>query len=528
VLHRGKVNRAGRDEVVRMRGISRQRFDALAAYCRDPRLLLLGEEIAWFEAANGNILATIIFDRDSEFSAQILARDLKERFRWVAGTGNADGTGYFDTPEPAVVAMRDKIIAIAADLEQHREQGDETGPPVDFFTPAVAQEKLHPSFLRLTSGDGFSAARGIIGAMMRWYDDADGNFVEQFQTTGFDARMWELYLFAVLTEANVVVMRPHHAPDFLARALTGEFTLEATTINPSVGSDGQRVAPPEPNTAEEMKAYFQHYLPIRYAGPLTAKLRKEYWTQSAAAGKPLVFAIQDFHDTMSMVYSGTALATYLYGYVHDAHHDGEGHLAVIPGQVGEHRWGGKVVQSGSFNLPGAEHVSAVLFNSGGTLSKFNRMGGCLAGLTGTVGLGAPAAGRGFSVGFAGRVMTACGRPFGHVVVAGVTNAVPVPAPVIRPPGGGVHWPPPVTACTGWLDAVRLRPTAVMPAMGGPPKVVGRSAVRAADGPRPPCGGRRESDPAVAVAAIRARETAMCGAGSGCGGGRVVLVGAVPG
>jgi hypothetical protein len=359
-----------------MRGISRARFDAIAAYCRDPRLLLLGEEIAWFEAADGNILATIIFDKDGEFSGQILARDLKQRFRWVAGTGNADGTGYFDMPELAVIAMRDKIIEVAAALEQHREQGDETGPPVDFFTPTVAQEKLHPSFVKLASGDGFFAARGIIGAMMRWYDDADGNFVEQFQTTGFDARMWELYLFAVLTEANVVVARPHPAPDFLARGLTGEFTLEATTINPSVGSDGQRIAPPEPKTADEMRAYFQHYLPIRYAGPLTAKLRKEYWRQPAASGKPLVFAIQDFHDIMSMVYSGTALATYLYGYVHDAQRDGEGRLTVIPRQVGEHRWGEKVVQSGFFNLPGAEHVSAVLFNSGGTLSKFNRMGVC--------------------------------------------------------------------------------------------------------------------------------------------------------
>jgi hypothetical protein len=103
--------------------------------------------------------------------------------------------------------------------------------------------------------------------MMRRYDDADGNFVEHFQSTGFDARMWELYLFAVLTEANVLVARPHPAPDFLARALTGEFTLEATTINPSVGSVGQRVAPPAPKNAQEMKPYFQHHLPIRYAGP---------------------------------------------------------------------------------------------------------------------------------------------------------------------------------------------------------------------------------------------------------------------
>jgi hypothetical protein len=362
--------------MVDMRGISRARFDALAAYCRDPRLQLLGEEIAWFEAASGNIVATIIFDGDDEFSGQVLARDLNERFRWVAGTGNADGTGYFDTPELAVIAMRDEVIAVAAALEQHRRQGDETGRPVDFFTPAVAQGKLHPHFLELASGDAFSAARETIGAMMRWYDDADGNFVEQFQTTGFDARLWELYLFAMLTEANFVVARPRPAPDFLVRGITGEFALEATTINPSVGSDRQRITPPKPETAEEKRAYFKQYLPIRYAGPLTAKLRKAYWEQPAASGKPLVFAIQDFHDRMSMAYSGTALAIYLYGFDHEAHRDGKGRLRVTPRQVEEHRWGGKVVPTGFFKLPDAEHVSAVLFNSGGTLSKFNRMGVC--------------------------------------------------------------------------------------------------------------------------------------------------------
>jgi hypothetical protein len=77
-----------------------------------------------------------------------------------------------------------------------------------------------------------------------------------------------------------------------------------------------------------------------------------------------------------MVYSGSALATYLYGFDHEAHRDGGGRLRVTPRQVDEHRWGGKVVPAGFFNLPGGEHVSAVLFNSGGTLSKFNRMGVC--------------------------------------------------------------------------------------------------------------------------------------------------------
>jgi hypothetical protein len=38
--------------------------------------------------------------------------------------------------------------------------------------------------------------------MMHWYEDPDGNFIEQFQTTGFDARLWELYLFAMFCEAE--------------------------------------------------------------------------------------------------------------------------------------------------------------------------------------------------------------------------------------------------------------------------------------------------------------------------------------
>ena len=196
---------------------------------------------------------------------------------------------------------------------------------------------------------GIFAAREIIGAMMRWYDDVDGNFVEQFQTTGFDVRMWELYLFAARTEANLTVERPCPAPDFLAHGLDGEFALEATPLNPQrrqgMASQSRRRSR---ETPEETKAYFKHDLPIRYAGPLTAKLRKTYWKQPAAAGKPLVFVIQDFHDRMSMVYSGRELATYLYGFDDDARRDEEGRLEVIALQVAEHRWEGKVVPSGFF------------------------------------------------------------------------------------------------------------------------------------------------------------------------------------
>ena len=47
---------------------------------------------------------------------------------------------------------------------------------------------------------------------------------------------------------------------------------------------------------------------------------------------------------------------------------------LFPKESKPHRWRSKEVPSGFFRLPGAENVSAVLFNASGTLSKFNRMG----------------------------------------------------------------------------------------------------------------------------------------------------------
>ena len=48
----------------------------------------------------------------------------------------------------------------------------------------------------LTSEERYSPARELVAAMMRFHEDAYGNFVEQFQTTGFDPRLWEFDLFA--------------------------------------------------------------------------------------------------------------------------------------------------------------------------------------------------------------------------------------------------------------------------------------------------------------------------------------------
>jgi hypothetical protein len=138
----------------------------------------ISQEIAWFEAGDERVIATLIVDTDEEFSGIILARDLVERFRFVGVTG------YFATPEEALVDLNRKISSLLPRLEEARNQGDEPRRKVDFFSPVADESKLHPSFRALSAGDEFSAARDIITVMMRWYEDVDGNFVEQFQKNG--------------------------------------------------------------------------------------------------------------------------------------------------------------------------------------------------------------------------------------------------------------------------------------------------------------------------------------------------------
>jgi hypothetical protein len=202
---------------------------------------------------------------------------------------------------------------------------------------------------------------------------SDG-FIEQFQTDGFNSRIWELYLFAAFVEMGYGIDRSHASPDFSCRGLRGEVCVEAVTVNPTLDGSGRVVPPPPVNTPEAIRAFERHYMPIRYGSPLTSKLARRYWEREHVAGKPLVFAIHDFHAPLSMLISRAALPVYLYGYDHEWERDEDRRLHIRSHRIESHRWGKKVIPSGFFDLPDAENISAVLFSNSGTISKFDRMG----------------------------------------------------------------------------------------------------------------------------------------------------------
>jgi hypothetical protein len=363
------ARRLGRPILGGMKPISPIRFDALAGYARQPGIFLVAEEAGWFEHGQERVVGLLIRDRaDNDFGGIIFGRDKKLRFRCVSVTD------FDPRRRHAEVALRREMERVAAEEDADYHQGDETGKPVDFFKAVVPESRLNPSFVRLRDEEVFSAARSIIEPMMRWYEDVDGNFIEQFQTTGFDARIWELYLFAAFREMNYLIRHIRPAPDFLCNNPLATFGVEATTVNPSRDASGAIVSGPPRETPEQVEAYLTQYMPIKFGSALTSKLAKRYWELPHMDGIPLLFAVQDFSERRSMTMTRSAFEKYIYGYAHDWERDAGGKLIIRPRKIGTHCWGAKEIPSGFFDLPETENVSGVFFSNSGTISKFNRMG----------------------------------------------------------------------------------------------------------------------------------------------------------
>lgn len=352
-----------------MRPLSLLRFNALAGYCRHPGAFFCAEEVAWFEHGQERVLGAVIRDRiDGDFGGLVFGRDCRGRFRSIASTE------FYASRRYAEAMLRRLMEQQSMQPDEEFYQGDESGAPLNLFNPVVPRDRLHPDFLELAEAEGYSPAREVIEPGMKWFNDPDGNFVEQFQTSGFDSRIWELYLFETFVELGYLIERPDPAPDFLCRGMSGEFAVEAVTCNPTRDSAGNIVPPPSTENPEDRWNFLRHFMPIKFGSPLFSKLKKKYWENPDVEEKPLVLAIQDFSAPASMTFTRSALPVYLYGYDHEFWYDEKGVLHIDPVKIETHRWGNKEIPSGFFYLDGAENISAVIFNNSGTISKFNRMG----------------------------------------------------------------------------------------------------------------------------------------------------------
>lgn len=353
--------------------ITRERYNAFIAWTRSPIASIVGEELEFFSTVNEHVIGVLILDRtDRDYGFVTLGRDEKGRYRCISVDASMNRT----TARHALLReLKKNFDSGESVFSQGDESLDKAG--LDLFVPVVSEDKINPLFKLLASGNFWLPARSIMAEMMRHFIDIDGNFVEQFQTTAFNARIWELYLYAALLEEGLFVERPKTAPDFMVSAGKQKIFIEAVTVNPSPNDPTpQPDDKPVIRSPEEMRQLSKTKIPIKFGSPLWSKLTrtKPYWEMPDVIGHPLVFAIADFHESQSMTWTQTALMDYLYGVTHDFSVDEQGQLIISPAKIEVHEYEGKQIPSGFFLQANAENVSAVLFSASGTISKFNRMG----------------------------------------------------------------------------------------------------------------------------------------------------------
>lgn len=349
--------------------LDQKRFDALVNQSRSPGAAFVSEELSWWASPDESVIGVVLRDTvDDDYLAIALGRDETGQYRAF------DIGPPSENVEEAKEWLQRAIRWHARDGQQVFPQGD-TGKAIDFFTAIAPEEKLHPHFVILRDNDAYLPARKIINLMAPHFKDIDGNFVQQFQTTGFDARLWELYIHAYLVEEELFFERDYNAPDFVVAKFGERVGIEAVIVGRKEGNPA-RYFKPEGSLPPRVDVRSEHEnaMPIRFGSPLFSKLKKKYWQLPHMQDTPIIIAVADFHDDASMTWSGTALINYLYGVRHDHHYDDHGKLVISTIQIETHRVGEKEIPSGFFSQPDAENISAILFSASGTISKFNRMG----------------------------------------------------------------------------------------------------------------------------------------------------------
>ncbi|QEM67061.1 hypothetical protein FO488_02060 [Geobacter sp. FeAm09] len=229
-------------------------------------------EVSWYEAFDRKILAVVVLDyTDKDYGYVILGRDASKMFRCIDM-----GSEFYKTPEDAEKALESVVLKFNNDGQDLYPQGDEKQIPNEILIPCVKNQQLHPYFKVLITEPRFEAAKYLINEIAYSYIDVDGNYIKEFQTNGFDSRLWELYLYVYLYDTGASIIRDCVAPDYHISVFGEELFIEAVTVNPS--QNKERPDPAPPTTNEEAAILIRDYLPIKYGSTLYSKLQKNTGT----------------------------------------------------------------------------------------------------------------------------------------------------------------------------------------------------------------------------------------------------------
>ena len=251
-------------------------------------------------------------------------------------------------------------------------QGDDSANMFALFTHRLPETKRNHYIKLLSDNPDYFPAQVMLEELAYWFKDPDGTFIRAMQGNEFNARLFELYLHAMFYELDFDFDRTHAQPDYLLNKAGMTISVEAVTVAEMEVEKNRKVLLND----EESEKFFNHVyedMPFKFSRALRKKVAHRpkpanlpYWDLPHTKGKPFVIAVHDYSRAMSMSFSEPALLSLLFGVALKDDH-------VI--KIEKHtKTNGEMISSNFFGHEGNKHVSAVLFATQATLSKFNRMG----------------------------------------------------------------------------------------------------------------------------------------------------------
>ena len=250
------------------------------------------------------------------------------------------------------------------------------------FTPVVSVEKLHPNFQAIMH-PGFLGERDVISGWSQGFNDRDGKFVKEFQTT-FNSSYWELYLHAVFKEIGLLIDWSHQSPDFNLSHSTCRFTVEATTANSAQKKPKEWERDFSRKGIENLKfdiPEINREATIRLSNAIVAKHRKykeNYSRLSHVRGKPFVIAVGPFEQPYFFLQHDRPIKSLLYDYYvdeeafkKDPDKFPNGPPSVSLGTIEKDN--GSEIDLGFFNSDVVEEISAVIFSATATMGKVDAL-----------------------------------------------------------------------------------------------------------------------------------------------------------
>jgi hypothetical protein len=159
------------------------------------------------------------------------------------------------------------------------------------------------ALMEVISNPSGNGSHGVIGILLQLLLKIDEESVASSHSI---TRVSPKSIMSPFSEMGYSIDRTHAIPDFICTSPMATFCVEATTVNATRDRSGAIVPEPEASTPEEMDAYLNGYMPIKFGSALTSKLAKRYWERPHVAGKPLILAVQDFSSLLSLTRTRSA------------------------------------------------------------------------------------------------------------------------------------------------------------------------------------------------------------------------------